>query len=651
MRAAPFNVNRYLTVPPDFTISVFARLSGARFLATAPNGDLLVSQPGAGKVLLLRQAGTGDPAVFTFVSGLRRPHDIVFHTVGSTSYVFISETHQINRYTYTTGATTAGQRTIVVSNLPSSSSPELGGAYGHELKNIAVGPDNMLYVSIASTSNASPSDAVSDPVRCAVYRYNFDGTGGQLFARGLRNAEGLAFLPGSNNLWVTVNQRDNIRFPRHTDWNGDGSDDYGKLMQSYVDNHPPEAFTSVKSGANYGWPYANPHPDTAAGYDNMPFEFDYDNNRDWTNFPESTFTRIDKGIQAHSAPLGFSFLQASSAPPAYRNGAVIALHGSWNRAAKTGYKIVYFPWSGALPGAQMDLVKGWLDESTQGAWGRPVDVVPDIDGDLYISDDHSGTIYKLSYQPSTSQSLSSFSLINADTDQPIAGFAPLAEGAVINLAALPTRNLTIRAFTNPATVGSVRITLAGPQNYSKVESAAPYAIAGDNAGNMTPMSPALAAGSYTLTGTPYTGPNGSGTAGTAKTVRFSVTSGSASTIAVSSFSLFNADNDQPITGFHPIANNAVIDLSNLPSQNVTIRAFTNPATVGSVRITLAGPRSFNTLENLAPYAIAGDNSGNLNPISPPLPAGSYQLTGTPYPNSGAAGTAGTVKALAFTVVQ
>ena len=394
MRSSPFNVDRYLNVPPNFSVSVLARIPNARFMAVTPNGDVLVSQPGWGKIVLVRPQTDGDAQVSDFVTGLRNPHDIVIKTLGATTYVYVSESHQINRYVYTQGATQAGARQIVVANLPDSSSGELRGAYGHQLKNIAIGADDKLYVSIASATNASPSDANSNPVRCAVYQYNADGTGGRLFAKGLRNAEGLAFVPGTNVLWVTVNNRDNIAYPFHQDFDGDGSDDYGKVMPAYVDNHPPDEFTSVKEGANYGWPFANPNPD--GGMDNMPFDPDVQNNPEGSPYPVGEFTRIDKGIQAHSAPLGVSFLQGTNFPAAYRNGAVVALHGSWNRTRHTGYKIVYFPWSGNLPGAQMDFVSGWIDSGSQGVWGRPVDAVPDLQGNLLISDDASGTIYRVS---------------------------------------------------------------------------------------------------------------------------------------------------------------------------------------------------------------------------------------------------------------
>ena len=394
MRTPPFNVERHLNVPPSFSISVYARISGARFMAVAPSGDLLVSQPGTGKVLLVRPTGNDDPLIYEFATGLRRPHDIVFHTIGPTTYVYIAETHQINRFIYRPGDTAAHDREIVVANLPDSSSPELRGAYGHELKNIALDANDKLYVSIASTCNACLEDTVSDPVRGSIYQYSADGGGGRLFARGLRNAEGLAFVPGTTDLWVVVNNRDQIPYPFN-----DGSGNYGQLVADYIDDHPPEEFTRVRDGGNYGWPFCNPNPDTASGLDDMPFDQDYEFNRDG-HVDCAGMDRIDKGIQAHSAPLGLTFLQGTAFPSHYREGAVVGLHGSWNRQRKTGYKVIYYPWQNARPGEQVELVSGWLNEDTQEVWGRPVDVAVDLAGDLLISDDYSGTIYKLSYRES-----------------------------------------------------------------------------------------------------------------------------------------------------------------------------------------------------------------------------------------------------------
>jgi glucose/arabinose dehydrogenase len=397
MRTAPFDVTRTLTVPPDFTVAVYARVPGARFLAVTPDGNLLVSHPAGGRVRLIRPNPGGDPLISDFATGLRRPHDIVFHDLNGVTYLYVAETNQIDRYLYTPGDLTAQQRQVVVTGLPDASSPGLGGSYGHELKNIALDANHKLYVSIASTCNACTSDTQSNPVRASIYQYNADGTGGRLFARGLRNAEGLALLNGS--LWVAVNNRDNIAYPFHNDWTGDGTDDYGKVMQSYVDNHPPDEFTSVRDGGNYGWPFCNPNPDTPAGYDLMPFDRDVQFNASGSALDCNTADRIVQGIQAHSAPLGFSFLNGTAFPSAYQSGAALAYHGSWNRTQKTGYKVAHFPFDMTTQqaGDQIDLVTGWATSSS--SWGRPVDVAVDGQGTLLISDDQAGAIYKLAYTP------------------------------------------------------------------------------------------------------------------------------------------------------------------------------------------------------------------------------------------------------------
>jgi glucose/arabinose dehydrogenase len=517
LRTPPFHVDRYLTVPPNFSVAVYARVSGARFMAALPNGDLLVSSPRAGRIYLVRPSVRGgNPTVTIWASGLYKPHDIVLHAINGVRYVYVAEGDKIARYTYTPGDATGRGRQVIVSGLPSASSPELHGSYGHELKNIALGPDHKLYVSIASTCNACLSDTRSTPVRGAIYQYNADGTGRRLFARGLRNAEGLAFVPGTNTLWAVVNNRDNIAYPFKKDWNGNETIDYGKVIQSYIDNHPPEAFTRVRDGGNYGWPFCNPNPDTPSGLSNMPFDRDVQLNATGFRLNCGLADRITRGIQAHAAPLGLTFLRGTNAPPAYRNGAVVALHGSWNRASRTGYKVVHFPWDAAaqLPGPQADLVRGWLMIGDV-VWGRPVDVAVAPYGGLYISDDRSGTIYMLAYTPA----VTSLTLIDADRNAPIAGYNPIPNGATLNLARLPTRRLSIRANTNPSRVGSVRFGYDGNANY-RIENNVPYAIAADRTGDYLPWTPSL--GDHTVRATPYTQWYGGGIVGRALTVRFKV---------------------------------------------------------------------------------------------------------------------------------
>jgi glucose/arabinose dehydrogenase len=621
-------------------------------MAVAPNGDVLVSHPGSGRIYLLRPNASGHADVSVFASGLRNPHDLVFATLAGTTWLYVAESHQIVRYVYRSGDVVISSANPVVTGLPDSSSPDLQGNYGHQLKNIAIGADGKLYVSIASATNASNADAISDPVRCAIYQYNADGTGRRLFARGLRNAEGLAFVPGTSTLWVTVNGRDNTRVPTHRDWDGDGTDDYGKLLSAYVDNHPPEPFTRVTDGANYGWPYANPTPDSPNGLTNMPFDPDYENNRDWTRFPESSFTRISKGIQAHSAPLGFSFLQNSLVPAAYRNGAAIALHGSWNRSRKVGYKVIYFPWrTDGTPGDEMDLVRGWLNDSTQGVWGRPVDVVPDATGGLLISDDVSGTIYRLtSTEPTASgPQVSELFLVDTRTGAKI---GRLSSGGTIDLRSYP--KISVVAEMSPTGTGSIWFSGSGTAAgggesvaFSRTESVAPYAIAGDSGGSsIHAWNPPTGNGTYQLRVTPYSGSNRTGTAGTPRDVSFSVVNGPQMIVRLS---LVNADTNVPLAGFHPIPPGSTIRLSQLPTRNLTIQAFTSPATVGSVRLALTGPVSLTRVESVAPYVIAGDGGGDLYPMQAPLSPGSYSITATPYSAAAGGGSVGTATTIAFRV--
>ncbi|MGN6388983.1 MAG: PQQ-dependent sugar dehydrogenase [Burkholderiaceae bacterium] len=396
LRSPPFDVARALDVPGGAQVAVVARVPHARFMAVAPNGDLLVSDPGGGTITLLRPAaGGGAATAFTFARGLTNPHDMVFATIGGTAYLYVAESNRIARAPYAPGATSVGSLQTVVGGLPDASSPELGGAYGHQLKNIAIHGDR-LYVSIASTCNVCASDAVSDPVRSAIYQYDLDGGNRRLFARGLRNAEGLAFRPGTDELWVTVNNRDNVPFPFHADWDGDGADDYGRVMQSYVDSHPPDFFTRVRDGGNYGWPFCNADPDN--GLDNMPYDRDVQTNPSGSRLDCGAIDRATKGLPPHSAPLGMSFLDDASLPAALRNAAAVALHGCWNCSRPNGRKVVLLPlYADGTVGAPADLAAGWLDDASGQAWGRPVDVVPDGRGGLYVSDDFSGTVYRLTF--------------------------------------------------------------------------------------------------------------------------------------------------------------------------------------------------------------------------------------------------------------
>jgi glucose/arabinose dehydrogenase len=370
----------------------------ARFLAVTPDGRLLVSQPSTGRVLLVRRAAGGVGQVSTFLTGLRLPHDLVIASLGGRTWLYVAESNRVRRYPYQPGDRSARPGQTVVANLPDASTPELRGAYAHALKNIAVGPDHRLYVSIGSSCNVCVADTQSTPQRAAIYRYGLAGGGQELFATGLRNAEGLDFIPNTGDLWAVVNNRDNVAYPYHRDTDGDGADDFGKVLPSYVDDHPPEEFVRVRKNAFYGWPFCNPNPDRTLGLRDLPFDRDAQTNADG-HVDCSKASRIEQGIPAHSAPLGLTFLERTHVPTTIRGGAVVALHGSWNRTRRTGYKVVWFAWDYAVdrPAGQQDLITGWVAPNglEDQVWGRPVDMVVDRDGSLLVSDDGSGTIYRL----------------------------------------------------------------------------------------------------------------------------------------------------------------------------------------------------------------------------------------------------------------
>jgi glucose/arabinose dehydrogenase len=294
LRRAPFNREWQLLVPPGFKISVVARIPRARFILPIPTGGFLVAQPFNGRITLVRPGANGTSTVFTLIDGLHRPQGMALHSIGDKLYLYVGESNQISRFAFSLSSASAGEKTVIVPDLPDSSSPELRGYYRHELKNLVIGLDEKLYVDIASSTNADPIDTTSSPVRSAIYQYDRDGRHAKVFARGIRNAEGLGFVPGTDELWAAVNELDDVRYPFRDSWRKSGSSDYGKRITSYIDDHPPDELIHVKEGANYGWPFADPNPDTPNGLDNMPFAPNYETNPDWSKYPEKMFTRVDR---------------------------------------------------------------------------------------------------------------------------------------------------------------------------------------------------------------------------------------------------------------------------------------------------------------------------------------------------------------------
>jgi Pectate lyase superfamily protein len=263
--------------------------------------------------------------------------------------------------------------------------------------------------------------------------------------------------------------------------------------------------------------------------------------------------------------------------------------------------------------------------------------------------------------PVSSPSVTTLSLINADNGQPIAGFDPIANGAIINLAALPAQNLNVRANTAPAVVGSVVFDFDGSASF-RTENNAPYAFAGDADGFYYAWTPST--GAHVITATPYTESSSGGTPGKPCTVRFTVVSNSipaptpapkttphssadTSAGAVVSFTLINADTDQPVAGYEVIHNGAVIDLARIPTANLNIRANVGSTAVGSVHFRFDGKST--RLENTAPFALAGDLQGNYYRWTPVR--GTHSLIATPYTGASGGGAAGTPCSISFSVIK
>jgi len=341
-----------LHVPPGFHVSLFADgLDDPRTMLLAPNGDVLLAEPGAGRITVLRDANHDGVAEtrFTFAKGLDEPFGLAFH--GGSLYV--GNVSSIIRFPYTAGDTSARGPAQKLAELPPG---------GHSTRGVIFNrAGSKMYVSIGSESNVSGGE---DPRRAAIVEYSPDGGKARVFAAGLRNPVGMAWEPITGALWTAVNERDGL-----------GDD----LVPDYV--------TDVREGAFYGWPYAylGPHEEPRLRGEH----------------PELVAKTIPPAVpvQAHSAALGITFYGGSMFPAEYRGDLFVAMHGSWNRKLRTGYKIVRIPMKNGRPrGGYDDFLTGWSpDENSREVWGRPVGLLVLGDGSLLISDDGAGKVWRVTY--------------------------------------------------------------------------------------------------------------------------------------------------------------------------------------------------------------------------------------------------------------
>ncbi|MGA2354099.1 MAG: PQQ-dependent sugar dehydrogenase [Terriglobales bacterium] len=349
----PLDLSR-LKLPEGFHISVFAdNIDSARMLTFTPGGELLVSESGEGKVVALRDPKHTGKAVQTVIvlSGLNEPHGMAFYE----GQFYVAENDKVRRYDWDE-ATLRATNPKTLADLPT------GG--GHSTRSV-VFHGGKMYISAGSSCNVCVE---KDPRRAAVMEFNPDGTGMKIFAKGLRNAVGIAVNPKTDTVWVTVNGRD---------WLGD--------------DLPPETIYDLgKDGGDGGWPYC------------------YGDRVPDSNFTKSGDNRCQGVLepkvqmQAHSAPLGLAFYEGSQFPPEYQNNIFVAFHGSWNRSIPTGYKVVRIKLDdkGQPVGGAQDFITGWLapGETKKGRWmGRPVGIAFSSDGTMYLSDDSSGVVYRITY--------------------------------------------------------------------------------------------------------------------------------------------------------------------------------------------------------------------------------------------------------------
>lgn len=330
-----------LYVPRGFTVNLFAEgLSGVRYLARGPGGAVYASLPGQIVRLVDANAdGVADAPAQTVLAGLNGPFGIAFR--GDTMY--FAEQTAVKRLD--PGATTP---VTLVSGLP-------GG--GHSTRTLVFGPDNFMYVAAGSSCNVCV-ELPGDSMRAAVTRFNLDGSGGRIFARGLRNSVGLAFHPTTGELWANNNDRDNLG-----------------------DNIPPEHLNILKDGKWYGWPQC------------------YLPNQRNPEYPGADCSGVEPPaltVQAHSAPLGLAFYTGAMFPAGYAGDAFMTYHGSWNRSVPTGAKVVRVHVQSGRPVSVDDFVTGW-QLANGSRWGRPVGLLVMPDGALLVSDDAGDRIWRVSY--------------------------------------------------------------------------------------------------------------------------------------------------------------------------------------------------------------------------------------------------------------
>ena len=346
-RADAATIGSRLVVPDGYGIDLFARdLPKARVVRVTAHDDLLVSAPNNGRVTWLAKDTNGDGESDerrVLLDGLDGPNGLDLWR----GYLYVAERGQVGRVRFDDAAgRIEGTYEVVIPNLPKD------GA--HWKKTIRFSPDGLLYLTIGSSCNACLED---DERRAAMLRFTPDGKFIDIFATGLRNSVGFAWR-ADGALYATDNGRDLLG-----------------------DDFPPCELNLIQQGGFYGWPFANgarvPDPGLGAGRDAVIA----------ASIPPAF------GFRAHNAPLGIVFLKSAAHLPEFRGAALVALHGSWNRSRKDGYKVVALHWGADGAIRATDFLTGFLlDENVI---GRPAELAEDSTGQIYVSDDYANAVYRI----------------------------------------------------------------------------------------------------------------------------------------------------------------------------------------------------------------------------------------------------------------
>lgn len=338
-----------LKLPSGYSISVFAsELGTLRDLEFSPGGTLLVSDPSRGFVYALSD-DQGKVEKKIVISGRDNPHGLAIFD----GKLYVAGTDKVERFGWDETGLMATFEDALFS-LPQN--------LNHNKRTIVFSPSGKMYVSVGSTCNVCKEPS---PFSASVIVSDAEGNNPTVFARGLRNAPFIQINPQSGELWATEMGRDLLG-----------------------DNIPPDEINIVRQAQDYGWPYC---------YGNKV----HDNNFDLShsNSCANTIPPIFE-IPAHSAPLGLVFINSPQFPSDWQGDLLVAYHGSWNRSKPIGYKVVHLNVEGNTITGSDDFITGFLPPGAANgpsdALGRPVDLIFDKQGNLYISDDKSGNVYIIS---------------------------------------------------------------------------------------------------------------------------------------------------------------------------------------------------------------------------------------------------------------